>query len=55
MSSPAQLVKRIEDLEVVGKPQEPSVIVCEPDEVDTLKAKYPIALFIVDNIPRSES
>ncbi|HMB45693.1 MAG TPA: hypothetical protein VKL21_07720 [Candidatus Methanoperedens sp.] len=55
MSSPAQLTKRVEDLEVTEKPQEPSVIVCEPDEVDTLKAKYPNIILIVDDIPRSES
>ncbi len=50
MSQPSQLVRRIEDLEIIEKDPEPGAIVCEPDEVDILRAKYPHAVLLVDDI-----
>lgn len=47
----SQLVRRIEALEVIEQDPEPGAIVCEPGEVDILRAKYPHAVLIVDNIP----
>jgi len=51
--TPSRLVKRVEGLEVTGKPQDPGAIVCEPEELEALKAKYPHAIFIIDDIPKT--
>jgi len=55
MISPAQLTKRVEDLEEKTPDSEPQVLVCDACDYDTLRALHPKTLFIVDNIPRSDS
>jgi hypothetical protein len=51
MISPAQLTKRVEDLEEKTPDSEPQVLVCDACDYDTLRALHPKTLFIVDNIP----
>jgi hypothetical protein len=54
MSSPSQLAKRVEDLEIKTPDQEPQVIVCDESDYERLHTLHPGSLFIVDNIPDGE-
>lgn len=48
-----RLSKRLSDLERANLPQDPGVIVCEPEEAEGLRMKYPNTILIIDDIPKS--
>ncbi len=55
MNSAAAISKRIDNLELIGKkPGDPSIVFCAPSEYESLRKKYPKAVFFIDDIEFKE-
>ncbi len=52
MKTVKELSNKLDELEAIEQEQEPGVIICEPDQVDHLKALHPNAVLLIDNVPK---